>query len=63
VLLCVAEWALATLLQTRELGFELRLCGQRLVPSAFQLRRDKSIRWIYGIILASRVSHFITGVL
>jgi hypothetical protein len=61
--LCVAEWVLATWLQAQELGFELRLCGQRLIPSAFQLRRDQSIRGIYGIILASRVGHFITGAL
>ena len=61
--LCVAEWALANLLQARELGFELCLCGQRLIPSAFQLRCNKSIRRIYGIILASRVGHFITRVL
>jgi hypothetical protein len=52
-----------TLLQARELGFELRLCGQRLIPSAFQLRRDQAIGGIYGIILASRVGHFITGAL
>ena len=33
--LCVGEWALATLLQRHELGFNLRLRGQRLVPAAF----------------------------
>ena len=31
----VGEWALATLLQRHELGFNLRLRGQRLVPAAF----------------------------
>ena len=61
--LCVAEWTLATLLQGRELGFELRLCGQRLIPSTLELRCDEPIRRIHGIILASRVGHFITGVL
>src|ERR1035437_7295000 len=31
----VGEWVLATLLQRHELGFKLRLRGQRLVPAAF----------------------------
>jgi hypothetical protein len=31
----VGEWVLATLLQRHKLGFNLRLRGQRLVPSAF----------------------------
>jgi len=50
------------LLQGRELGFELRLCGQRLIPAAFEFRCDEPIRRIYGIILAARVCHFITRV-
>ena len=33
--LCVGEWLFATLLQRHELGFKLRLRGQRLVPAAF----------------------------
>jgi hypothetical protein len=33
--LYVEEWALATLLHRHELGFNLRLRGQRLVPAAF----------------------------
>src|SRR5450756_1329528 len=36
-LLCVGEWALATLLQRHEIGFNLRLRGQRLVPAAFYI--------------------------
>ena len=31
----VGEWVLATLLQRHELGFNLRLRGQRLVPAPF----------------------------
>ena len=61
--LYVAEWTLATLLQGRELGSELCLCGQHLIPAAFELRRDQPIRRIYGIVLTSRVCHFITRVL
>src|ERR1035438_3235882 len=38
-LLRVGEWVLATLLQCHELGFNLRLRGQRLVPAALQLPR------------------------
>jgi hypothetical protein len=31
--LCVCDWPRATSLQGRESGFELRLCGQRLIPT------------------------------
>ena len=57
------EWALPTVLQAREFGFQLRLCGQCLIPAAFELRRNQPIRRIYGIILTARVCHFIMRVL
>ena len=59
----VGEWVLATLLQRHELGFNLRLRGQRLVPAAFELRRHQSIRRIHRIILAPSACHFIARVL
>jgi hypothetical protein len=61
--LCVGEWALATFLQRHQLGFNLRLRGQRLVPAAFEFRRHEPIRRIHHIILAPGACHFITRVL
>jgi len=58
----VGEWVLATLLQRRELGFNLRLRGQRLVPAAFEFRCYEPIRRIHRIILAPGAGHFIARV-
>ena len=59
----VGKWTLATLLQRHELGFNLRLRGQRLVPAAFEFRRHEPIRRIHRIILAPGACHFIARVL
>src|ERR1019366_6416218 len=61
--LCVGEWVLATLLQRHQLGFKLRLRGQRLVPAAFELRRHEPIPRIHRIILAPGACHFVARVL
>jgi hypothetical protein len=59
----VAEWALAALLQCRERRFEVRLGGQRLVPTAFEFCGHEPIRRIYPIILAPCACHFVARLL
>jgi len=59
----VGEWPLATFLQCHEFGLKLRLCGQRLVPAAFEFRRHEPIRRIHRIILPPSACHFIARVL
>src|ERR1700747_3638520 len=46
----VAEWEFATLLQCRELRFEVRLRRQRLVPTAFEFCGHEPLRRIHPII-------------
>ena len=61
--LCVGERPFAPLLQYSELGFQLRLRGERLVPAAFEFRCYEAIRRVYRIILAPGACHFIARVL
>ena len=49
----VAEWTLASLLQCRQLFFEVRLHGQRLVPTTFEFCGHEPIRRIHAIIIGA----------